>query len=93
MASIGMDTQVIFANLGELPFPVLVLSVIFLGTALITILKRGFDSLDKLIAKRNEEGSGEEARLIQDMFAKLNRLETRIESLETIIVETQRKAR
>lgn len=79
--------------MANFPFPVLVLSVIFLGTALITVLKRGFDCVDKLIAKRNEEGSGEEARLIQDMFSKLNRLETRIESLETIIVETQRKAR
>ncbi len=47
----------------------------------------------KALRRQEEESSGEEARMIQDMFTKLNRLEVRIESLETIIVETQRKTR
>ncbi len=83
----------IVATLAQFPLPVLVVGMVMTAMVLLTLLKRGFDTVDKLIAKRSEAGSDEQAQILQEVFNKLTRLEARIESLETIIVDTQRKSR
>ncbi len=93
LASHSPHTPDVLASLAQLPFPVLIVGIVMGAAVLMALFKHGFATIDKLIAKRNEEGSGEEAQLIQEMFAKLNRMEARIESLETIIVDSQRKSR
>jgi hypothetical protein len=46
-----------------------------------------------LFSSSEEEGSGEQARLLQGINSKLSSLEKRIESLETIIVDNERRTR
>lgn len=46
--------------------------------------------LHKLLASQDEASSGEDARLLQDLNTKLNQLEKRLESLETIVTSTDR---
>lgn len=41
--------------------------------------------LHKLLASHDEASSGEEAKLLQNINAKVNRLEKRIETLESIV--------
>jgi phage shock protein B len=45
--------------------------------------------LRRLLSSQDQANSGEEARLLQDMNEKLNKLEKRIESLETIVVASE----
>jgi len=72
---------------------IIILSIGIAITLVLGALATVFGSSRRMIRKQNEASAGEETALIQEMHAKLNRLESRIESLETIIVETQRKPR
>jgi len=47
----------------------------------------------KLLSSQNEASNGEEARLLQELNTKLNRLEHRIESLETIVTSAEQNPR
>ncbi|MBN1404787.1 MAG: hypothetical protein JW942_10025 [Opitutales bacterium] len=72
---------------------IIIFSLGLAAAGIILALRLAIGLPRKALRRQEEESSGEEARMIQDMFTKLNRLEVRIESLETIIVETQRKPR
>jgi phage shock protein B len=75
---------------------VLILAVIFGGTILalaviggtiltgIKIIKGGF-------SRRSQQSQAEEARMIQEIYQGLSRMEERMEALETIILERTRK--
>jgi phage shock protein B len=52
-----------------------------------------FKLMHKLLSSQKEASSGEEARLLQELNTKLNRLEHRIESLETIVTSAERNPR
>ena len=43
--------------------------------------------------KKRKETEAEEARLIQEMYESLGRLDRRVESLETILLEQERRER
>jgi phage shock protein B len=74
----------------------LILAVIFGGTILalavvggtilmgIKIIKGGF-------SRRSQQSQAEEARMIQEIYQGLSRMEERVEALETIILEQTRK--
>ena len=74
----------------------LILAVIFGGTILalavvggtilmgIKIIKGGF-------SRQSQQSQAEEARMIQEIYQGLSRMEERVEALETIILEQTRK--
>lgn len=43
------------------------------------------------ISKKDKQARSEEARMIQDIYHGLTRMEERVEALETILIERQRK--
>ncbi len=45
------------------------------------------------ISKKDKQTHAEETRMIQDIFNGLSKMEERIEALETILIERQRKDR
>ena len=49
--------------------------------------------LHKMLSSKEKDSSGEEARLLQEINAKLNKLEKRIESLETIVTASEHNPR
>ena len=75
---------------------VLILAIIFGGTILalavvggtilmgIKIIKGGF-------SRQSQQSHAEEARMIQEIYQGLSRMEERVEALETIILERKRK--
>jgi phage shock protein B len=68
-------------------------SLIILGSLLvisipIILIVLLFKILYKLLSSQDSGASGEETRMLQDINSKLNRLEKRIESLESIVVAT-----
>jgi len=75
---------------------VLILAIIFGGTILalaviggtilmaIKIIKGGF-------SRQSQQSHAEEARMIQEIYQGLSRMEERVEALETIILERTRK--
>ena len=75
---------------------VLILAIIFGGTILalaviggtilmgIKIIKGGF-------SRQSQQSHAEEARMIQEIYQGLSRMEGRVEALETIILERTRK--
>ncbi len=77
---------------------ILILSVIFGGTILalaivgstiliaIKILKGG-------ISSKGRQSQAEEARVIQEIYEGLGRLESRVEALETLLMERYRKGK
>lgn len=74
----------------------LILAIIFGGTILalaviggtilmgIKIIKGGF-------SRQSQQSHAEEARMIQEIYQGLSRMEERVEALETIILEQTRK--
>ena len=72
---------------------IIILSVGLSAAILIGVIKTAVYLPRKLIRTQDEASAKDEAAIIKEMFGKLNRLEVRIESLETIIVESQRKPR
>lgn len=72
---IGVITLIVLGILLILAIPV-ILIVLF------------FKLIYKLLSSHDSGDSGEETRLLQDINSKLNRLEKRIESLESIVVAT-----
>ena len=67
----------------------LILSLAIVGSTIlmaIKILKGG-------VSRKNQRTQSEEAKLIQEIYNGLGRMEERIEALETIILERQRKDR
>ena len=75
---------------------IMILAVIFGGTILalaviggtilmgIKIIKGGF-------SRQSQQSQAEEARMIQEIYQGLSRMEERVEALETIILERTRK--
>ncbi len=75
---------------------VLILSIVFGGTILalaiigstllmaVNILKGG-------ISAKGRRSQAEEARVIQEIYEGLNRMETRVEALETLLMERDEK--
>lgn len=45
------------------------------------------------ISKKDRQTHAEETKMIQDIFSGLSKMEERIETLETILIERQRKDR
>ena len=45
------------------------------------------------ISKKEKQTHAEETKMIQDIFSGLSKMEERIEALETILIERQRKER
>lgn len=43
------------------------------------------------LSKKEREAHAEETRMIQDLFNGLSRMEERVEALETILIERQKK--
>ncbi len=72
---------------------IIVFSLGLAAAGIILVMRIAIGLPRKALRKQEEDSAGDEARMIQEMFSKLNRLEARIESLETIVVETQRRAR
>jgi phage shock protein B len=72
-----------FLAAGIILLSALVIAVIVGFVMLVVALLR------KLLRSQDQANSGEEARLLQDMNEKLNKLEKRIESLETIVVASE----
>ena len=74
----------------------LILSIIFGGTVLalaiigstllmaVKIIKGG-------ISPKGRRSDAEEARIIQEIYEGLNRMESRVEALETLLLERERK--
>ena len=65
-----------------------IFTIIALGIALVGAVLFGFVNLLKGPKK---ETADEEARIIQEMYNTMNRLEERVESLETILIEREGK--
>jgi phage shock protein B len=57
-----------------------------IGTIIIILIK-----VIKGKPKKNQKEEAEEALLIQEIYHGLSEMEKRVESLETILIETQRK--
>ena len=67
-------------------FGSIVLALAIVGTTILTairILKGG-------VTKKQQAQEAEETRMIQEMFQHLSRMETRIEALETILLDRQK---
>ena len=74
----------------------LIVAIVFGGTVLalaiigstilmaIKILKGGF-------SRKSQQSQADEARMIQEIYHGLSRMEERVESLETIILDRERK--
>jgi len=76
----------------------LVLSIIFGGSVLIlAIVGSTFLLAIKIIkgglSKSDQKTHSEEARMIQEIYQGLARMEDRVESLETLILDQERKDR
>jgi len=71
------------AELGVIAFMLAVMGVIFLGA--LAILKGGSRRSDR-------ELQAEETRLIQDVYHGLLKMEERVEALETLLLERDRKS-
>ena len=77
---------------------VLIVAIVFAGSVLalaiigstiliaIKILKGG-------LSRKGQKLQAEEARMIQEMYQGLSRMEERIEALETIVLDSKRKDR
>lgn len=65
-------------------FLVIALPVLCVTALLFALIFRGGGS------RKRATSEGEEARCLQEMYQGLNRLEQRIESLETILIERER---
>lgn len=63
--------------------------VILLGIGLVGSVLLGVFKLVR--GPERQGGSDEEARIIQEMYATMGKLEDRVESLETILMERERK--
>ncbi|MBU1610391.1 MAG: phage-shock protein [Proteobacteria bacterium] len=66
----------------------IIFAVIGLGIALVGAVLFGFV---KLLKGPKQESADEETRIIQEMYNTMNRLEERVESLETILIERESK--
>jgi len=78
-----MNTVLIVA----IVFGGLVLALAIIGSTVlmaIKILRGGF-------SRKGRDGQAEEARMIQEMYQGLGQMEKRVESLETILLEQERK--
>lgn len=74
----------------------LVLSIIFSGVILVLAIFGSIVLLGMKILKGGTSSKGgryetEEARTIQEIYEGLNRMETRVEALETLLMERNRK--
>jgi len=78
-----MNTVVIVA----IVFGGLVLALAIVGSTIlmaIKIIKGGF-------SRQGQDVDAEEARMIQEMYQGLSRMEKRVEALETILLDKERK--
>lgn len=73
-------------GLGIIILIALGITLIFAIPVILVILF--FKLIYKLLSTQDSGASNEEARLLQEINSKLNRLEKRIESLESIVVAT-----
>jgi len=72
--------------------PALIFGAIILALAVIIgIIAIIVAIVRKLLSNQKESGSGESARLLREMNAKLGKLENRIETLETIVTDGERR--
>ena len=69
---------------GGIIFGIAVVIAIIVGIVMLIVAL-----MRKLLSSQDQANYGEEARLLQDMNEKLNKLEKRIESLETIVVASE----
>lgn len=67
-----------------------ILMVGMAGIMLLIMLLLGLGLVGKLLGKKDQDTTNDEAKLMQDMHRQLNRMEQRIESLETILTEEER---
>ncbi len=65
------------------------LAIILIGIGLVAAVLLGVVKMFRGPAQKDE--ATEEARIIQEMYNTMNRLEDRVESLETILMEQERK--
>ena len=77
---------------------VLIVAIVFGGSVLVvaiigsTILM-AIKILKGGLSRKSQRVQGEEARMIQEIYQGLSRMEARVEALETIILERERKDR
>ncbi len=65
------------------------LAIILLGVGLVVAVL--FGVVKMLRGPAQKDDATEEARIIQEMYNSMNRLEDRVESLETILMEQEQK--
>lgn len=75
---------------------VLILSIIFGGTVLALVIigstiLMGIKIIKGGISPKGRRSESEEARTIQEIYEGLNRMESRVEALETLLMERDRK--
>ena len=73
--------------------PAILILSLGLAVVVIIVLLKAVSYPRRLLRKRDETSAKEETVILDEIYRKLNRLENRIESLETIVVETQREPR
>jgi hypothetical protein len=78
-----IDALIIAISIGG---AILILSTI--GLIIIGIIKAAKSGG---LSKKNKQSQAEETKMIQDIYYGLSKMEERIESLETILIERQRK--
>ena len=66
----------------------IILFVATLGLIIIGIIKA---SKTGGLSKKEKQAQAEEAKMIQDIYYGLSKMEERVEALETILIERQRK--
>jgi hypothetical protein len=77
---------------------VLIVAIVFGGSVLVlaiigsTILM-AIKILKGGLSRKGQKVQAEEARIIQEIYQGLSRMETRVEALETIILDRERKDR
>ena len=70
---------------------IIILSLGLMAVIVIPAMIVGISLAIRFARRQDKVTAGDEARLVQDIHRKLNRLEQRIESLETILTEGERK--
>jgi phage shock protein B len=77
---------------------VLIVAIVFGGSVLVvaiigSTLLMAIKILKGGLSRKGQRVQSEEARMIQEIYQGLSRMEARVEALETIILERERKER
>ena len=77
---------------------VLIVAIVFGGSVLVvaiigSTLLMAIKILKGGLSRKGQKVQSEEARMIQEIYQGLSRMEARVEALETIILERERKER